>query len=146
MGLLSAMDISASGLNAQRRRLEVISSNLANANTTRTVEGGPYRRKDLVFESAPVNESFSTNLDSAMESPGRSGVEVTAIYEDETPFIKKYDPSHPDADAEGFVLMPNVNPIEEMVNMISATRSFEASVQSINTIKDIARKSLEIGR
>jgi flagellar basal-body rod protein FlgC len=146
MGLLSAMDISASGLNAQRRRLEVISSNLANANTTRTVEGGPYRRKDLVFESAPVNESFSTNLDSAMERPGQSGVEVSAIYEDEAPFIKKYDPSHPDADAEGFILMPNVNPIEEMVNMISATRSFEASVQSINTIKEIARKSLEIGR
>ena len=146
MGLLSAIDISASGLNAQRRRLEVISSNLANANTTRTAEGGPYRRKDLVFEAAPVNESFCTNLDSAMENRGQSGVEVTAIYEDETPFIKKYDPSHPDADTEGFVLMPNVNPIEEMVNMISATRSFEASVQSINTIKDIARKSLEIGR
>jgi flagellar basal-body rod protein FlgC len=146
MGLLSAIDISASGLNAQRRRLEVIASNLANANTTRTVEGGPYRRKDLVFESAPVTESFSTNLNSAMEDPGQSGVEVTAIYEDEAPFIKKYDPSHPDADAEGFVLMPNVNPIEEMVNMISATRSFEASVQSINTIKEIARKSLEIGR
>ncbi len=146
MGLLSAMDISASGLNAQRRRLEVISSNLANANTTRTAEGGPYRRKDLVFESAPVQEAFNNTLNSAMAGQGEDGVEVSAIYEDEAPFLKKYDPSHPDADAEGFVLMPNVNPIEEMVNMISATRSFEASVQSINTIKDIARKSLEIGR
>ena len=146
MGLLSAMDISASGLNAQRRRLEVISSNLANANTTRTIEGGPYRRKDLVFESAPVQEAFNNTLNSAMAGQGEDGVEVSAIYEDEAPFLKKYDPSHPDADAEGFVLMPNVNPIEEMVNMISATRSFEASVQSINTIKEIARKSLEIGR
>ena len=146
MGLLSAIDISASGLNAQRRRLEVISSNLANANTTRTAEGGPYRRKDLVFEAAPVKESFNSTLDSALGGSDETGVEVTAIYEDETPLIKKYDPSHPDADAEGFVLMPNVNPIEEMVNMISATRSFEANVQSINTIKEMSRKSLEIGR
>ncbi len=146
MGLLSAIDISASGLNAQRRRLEVISSNLANANTTRTVEGGPYRRKDLVFEAAPVSESFNSTLDSALGSSGEASVEVTGIYEDETPPIKKYDPSHPDADAEGFVLMPNVNPIEEMINMISATRSFEANVQSINTIKQMAQKSLEIGR
>ena len=146
MGLLSAIDISASGLNAQRKRLEVISSNLANANTTRTVEGGPYRRKDLVFEAAPVSESFNTTLNSALGSAGEASVEVTGIYEDETPPIKKYDPSHPDADSEGFVLMPNVNPIEEMINMISATRSFEANVQSINTIKQMAQKSLEIGR
>jgi flagellar basal-body rod protein FlgC len=146
MGLLSAIDISASGLNAQRKRLEVISSNLANANTTRTAEGGPYRRKDLVFEAAPVSGSFNSTLNSALGSSGEASVEVTGIYEDETPPIKKYDPSHPDADAEGFVLMPNVNPIEEMINMISATRSFEANVQSINTIKQMAQKSLEIGR
>jgi flagellar basal-body rod protein FlgC len=146
MGLFSALDISASGLNAQRRRLEVISSNLANANTTRTAEGGPYRRRDLVFETTPVETGFNATLENAIEDQTARGVEVTAVYEDETPFNKKYDPSHPDADAEGFVLMPNVNPVEEMVNMLSATRSFEASVQSINTIKEIARKSLEIGR
>lgn len=146
MSLFSALDISASGLNAQRRRLEVISSNLANVNTTRTEEGGPYRRKDLVFESTEVENSFNTTLSNTMEDQAARGVEVSAIYEDEAPFNKKYDPSHPDADAEGFVIMPNVNPVEEMVNMLSATRSFEASVQSINTIKEIARKSLEIGR
>ena len=100
MSLFSALDINASGLTAQRRRIEVISSNLANANTTRTAEGTPYKRKDLVFESAPVSD----------------------------------------------VLYPNVSPIEEMVNLLSATRSFEANVQSMNAIKELARKSLEIGK
>jgi flagellar basal-body rod protein FlgC len=146
MSLFSALDISASGLTAQRRRIEVISSNLANSNTTKTAEGGPYRRKDLVFESAPVSNPFSSALESEMQNQSEAGVSVIGIYEDSSPFLKRYDPSHPDADAEGFVLLPNISPVEEMVNLLSATRSFEANVQSINAIKEIAQKSLEIGK
>ena len=144
MNLLKALDISAMGLTAQRQRIEVISSNLANANTTRTVEGGPYRRKDLVFEAAPVNSSFSSAMNAELED--QQGVEVVGIYEDESPLVRKYDPGHPDADAEGYVTFPNVSPIEEMVNLLSATRSFEANTQAISAIKEIAAKSVEIGR
>lgn len=145
MSLFSALDINASGLTAQRRRIEVISSNLANANTTRTAEGTPYKRKDLVFESAPVSDGFGSALTSEMAN-GEAGVEIAGIYEDGTQFIRRYEPSHPDADGEGYVLYPNVSPIEEMVNLLSATRSFEANVQSMNAIKELARKSLEIGK
>ncbi|MEW5978233.1 MAG: flagellar basal body rod protein FlgC [Acidobacteriota bacterium] len=146
MSLFSALDISATGLTAQRRRLEVISSNLANANTTRTPEGGPYRRRDVVFEAVASGGGFPEVLDAALGDRGARGVEVVGVYEDDTPFNRKHDPSHPDADAEGYVLLPNVSPVEEMVNMLSATRSFEANVQSINAIKDMARRSLEIGK
>jgi flagellar basal-body rod protein FlgC len=146
MNLLSALEISASGLTAQRQRIEVISSNLANANTTRTSEGGPYRRRDLVFESGPVQSSFSNALNAELQDQAGAGVEVIGIYEDSSPFIRRYDPGHPDADKEGYVLMPNVNPIEEMVNLVSATRSFEANTQAISAIKEIAQKSVEIGR
>ncbi len=146
MSLFSALDINASGLTAQRRRIEVISSNLANANTTRTVDGGPYRRKELVFESAPVSASFNDTLNQEIAQPGEMGVAVTGIYESADSFVRRYEPAHPDADAEGYVLYPNVSPVEEMVNMLSATRSFEANVQSMNAIKELARKSLEIGK
>ena len=146
MSLLSALDISASGMTAQRQRIEVISSNLANANTTRTAEGGPYRRKDLVFEAGSVSPAFSNAFAAALQGGNEAGVEVAGIYEDNAPFIRRYDPSHPDANEEGYVLMPNVNPIEEMVNLVSATRSFEANTQAISAIKEIAQKSVEIGR
>jgi flagellar basal-body rod protein FlgC len=133
-------------LTAQRQRVEVISSNLANADTTRTEEGGPYRRKDLVFTSQSVEGSFQTMLGDAMDSEIGKGVRVAGIYQDNSPFIRRYEPGHPDADAEGYVLTPNVSPIEEMVNLISATRSFEANTQAISAIKEIAQKSLEIGK
>jgi flagellar basal-body rod protein FlgC len=146
MNLLSALQIAASGLTAQRQRMEVISSNLANANTTRTEDGGPYRRKDLVFEPLAMRTSFSDALNAAIDREGGNGVQVAGIYEDDAPFIRKYDPGHPDADPEGYVLMPNVSPIEEMVNLISATRSFEANTQAMSAIKEIAQKSLELGK
>jgi flagellar basal-body rod protein FlgC len=146
MSLLSALSISSMGLTAQRRRMEVISSNLANASTTRTPEGGPYCRKDVVFQSAPANGSFDATLEGELGGKAAQGVEVAAIYEDPAPFIQRYDPSHPDADANGYVMFPNVSPVEEMVNLLSATRSFEATVQTINSIKDMARRSVEIGR
>ena len=146
MSLFSALDINATGLTAQRRRIEVISSNLANANTTRTAEGTPYRRRDLVFETAPVSSTFGESLNSALDPSGDPGVEISGIFEDDDPFIRRYEPSHPDADSEGYVQYPNVSPIEEMVNLLSATRSFEANVQSMTTIKELARKSLAIGK
>jgi flagellar basal-body rod protein FlgC len=146
MNLLSALQIAASGLTAQRQRIEVISSNLANANTTRTAEGGPYRRKDLVFESQRMVDSFSSELNAAIDNQAGKGVQVVGIFEDNAPFIRRYDPGHPDADPEGYVLMPNVSPIEEMVNLISATRSFEANTQAVTAIKEMAQRSLEIGK
>jgi flagellar basal-body rod protein FlgC len=146
MNIFSALQIAASGLTAQRQRVEVISSNLANADTTRTEQGGPYRRKDLVFTTQSVQGSFQTMLGEAMDGEMGKGVRVAGIYEDNSPFIRRYEPGHPDADAEGYVLTPNLSPIEEMVNLISATRSFEANTQAISAIKEIAQKSLEIGK
>jgi flagellar basal-body rod protein FlgC len=146
MSLLNAFNISSMGLTAQRRRIEVISSNLANAQTTRTDSGEPYRRKELVFQAAPVQESFSSALDHEMGGEAVQGVQVAGIYEDPSPLIRRYEPNHPDADEKGFVTYPNVSPVEEMVNLLSASRSFEAGVQSINAIKDMTRRSLEIGK
>lgn len=146
MNIFTALDINATGLTAQRQRIEVISSNLANASTTRTTEGGPYRRKDLVFESTSPESSFASAFSAQFESGVEQAVQVIGIYEDASPFIRKYEPAHPDADAEGYVTYPNVSPIEEMVNLLSATRSFEANTQAINAIKEIAAKSVEIGR
>ncbi len=146
MSLLNAFNISSMGMTAQRRRIEVISSNLANASTTRTAEGGPYRRKDVVFQAASSHDSFADTLRGELEEPGAQGVQVAAIYEDAAPFIRRYEPNHPDADEKGYVSYPNVSPVEEMVNLLSASRSFEAGVQSINAIKDMARRSVEIGR
>jgi flagellar basal-body rod protein FlgC len=146
MNLLSALQIAASGLTAQRQRVEVISSNLANSDTTRTEQGGPYRRKDLVFTTESMHGSFQTMLGDALDNEAGKGVRVAGIYEDDSPFIRRYEPGHPDADADGYVLMPNISPVEEMVNLISATRSFEANTQAVSAIKELAQKSLEIGR
>jgi flagellar basal-body rod protein FlgC len=146
MNLLSALQIAASGLTAQRQRIEVITSNLANANVTHTDEGGPYRRKDVVFAPQAMQSRFSDALNAALDDKAGNGVRVAGIYEDGSPFIRRYDPGHPDADAEGYVLMPNVSPVEEMVNLISATRSFEANAQAMSAIKEIAQKSLELGK
>jgi flagellar basal-body rod protein FlgC len=146
MSVFSALDISATGLTAQRQRIDVISSNLANAGVTRTPEGGPYRRKDLVFESTTPDSEFAQAFGSAIGGTQEAGVQVIGIYEDQSPFIKRYEPNHPDHDSEGNVSYPNVNPIEEMVNLLSATRSFEANTQAVSAIKEIASKSLEIGK
>ena len=133
MDLFTAMDISASGLRAQRTRMNVISSNIANSQTTRTPEGGPYKRRDVIFKE----NSFDQQL---------AAVEVDNIVTDNTPGKRMFEPSNPDADATGYVTMPNVNMMEEMVNMISATRSFEANTIAVKSQKDMAMKSLTIGR
>ena len=147
MGFFKALDVGASGLTAQRLRMDTISQNIANVNTTRTENGTPYRRKDVVFQERKNTDSFSTYLSNASGSiDGGNGVRVTKIVEDTSEFKKVYNPGHPDADKDGYVSMPNVDVITEMVNMISATRSYEANVTSINATKSMAMKALEIGR
>lgn len=147
MGFFGSLDIGASGLTAQRVRMDIISQNIANVNTTRTEDGTPYRRKDVLFEERSGSGSFSDALSAASDKLSNGqGVRVTKIVEDSSEFKKVYDPGHPDADEDGYVSMPNVDVVTEMVNMISATRSYEANVTSINATKSMAMKALEIGK
>jgi flagellar basal-body rod protein FlgC len=142
MGMFDVLAISSSGLRAQRNRLEVIATNLANVHTTRTEEGGPYRKKDIVFASDDVSgEKFSTLLNKKVE-----GVKVDAIEESNKSFERIFDPAHPDADKEGYVSLPNVNVMEEMVDMMSATRSYEANINVISATKHMFMKAIEILR
>ncbi len=141
MDFFTAFNISASALSAQRTRMNIISSNIANINSTETPEGGPYRRKDVVFSERSPESSFSDILREKVK-----GVEVVGIVEDPRPFKSVYDPYHPNADKNGYVQYPNVNMIEEMVNLLSAKRSYEANVSVIKASKSMANKALEIGR
>ncbi|MFP3984092.1 MAG: flagellar basal body rod protein FlgC [Desulfurivibrionaceae bacterium] len=143
MDFLTAMDISGSGLKAQRARLNVTAMNLANANTTRTIEGGPYRAKSVVFSAEAVND-FSSALEQA--SSELREVEVSQVVEDDKPFKEVYDPSHPDANEEGIVEMPNVDVPEQMVDMLSAKRSYEANATAVDSLKSMALRALEISR
>ncbi|NLK96948.1 flagellar basal body rod protein FlgC [Defluviitalea saccharophila] len=146
MSFFNSMNINASGLTAQRLRMDIISQNIANINTTRTENGQPYRRKTVLFEERNTSPSFGSILKNSMEQLNGSGVRVSRIAEDNSDFKLVYEPEHPDADENGYVRMPNVNIIEEMVNMISANRSYEANVTAMNTNKNMALKALEIGR
>src|SRR4030042_2741151 len=134
MGFFTAFEISSSALSAQRTRMDIVAANLANAETTRTPEGGPYQRREVVFQAAPLNENFQTTLGNAINEI--EGVEVSKISIDPDPSVLKYDPGHPDADAEGFVHYPNINLVKEMVDMISATRSYQANIAVFETSKD----------
>jgi flagellar basal-body rod protein FlgC len=142
MSLMTAIEVSSSGLSAQRRRLEVLVSNLANANTTQPAGKEPFRRKDVVFSSAAPTQSFGSSMDDAMSSI--CGVEVSGVVTDRLDPIKRYEPGHPHADKDGYVLYPNINAMEEMVNVLSAARSYEANLQALNTAKDMIQKTLEI--
>lgn len=144
MDLLSSLRISSSGLAAQRKRMEAHSSNIANAQTTRTAEGGPYRRKEVVFGSEPARETFSEILEGELAENAQTVHATEVVHTDKV--IYKYDPSHPDANSEGYVAMPDVNPMVEMANMIEAQRAYESNVTAINTTKQMAMKTLEIGR
>jgi flagellar basal-body rod protein FlgC len=146
VSFLNSINISASGLTAEKLRMDVISRNIANVNTTRTADGTPYRRQVVVFQEGEAQMSFSDYLSAASRSLIGSGVKVTGIKEDSTPFKSVYDPGHPDADEKGYVRMPNVDVMTEMVNMISASRAYEANVTAINSAKSMALKALEIGR
>ena len=145
MDFFDALNTSSAALSAQRLRMNLISGNLANVNTTRTNQGGPYRRKEAVFAAQPLNQSFKRIL-ADRQNNNLSSVKVARVFEDRNPPIMKYDPQHPDADAKGYVAMPNINLMEEMVNMISATRGYEANVTALKAAKDMALKALEIGR
>ncbi|MBW4054171.1 MAG: flagellar basal body rod protein FlgC [Proteobacteria bacterium] len=145
MDFFSSMNVSSSALSAERTRMNLISSNLANAKATRTPEGGPYKRKDAIFSATPVDSPFDRALDGAAAQQLRK-VEVSGIVEDQNPPRLEYDPGHPDANAQGYVAMPNVNVIEEMTDMISATRSYEANVTAVQAAKSMAMKTLEIGK
>ena len=145
MDFLTSLKISSSGLAANRKRMAAISSNIANAQTTRTAEGGPYRRKEVVFGSEPARDTFSEILEGELDEKAQT-VHATEVISTDRPPLPKYDPSHPDADKKGYVYMPNINVMEEMANMISASRSYEANISAINTAKSMAMKALEIGR
>lgn len=161
--IFDAIDISASGLSVQRLKMNLISENIANAETTRTPEGEAYRRKLAVVETGVPGEKFSQSLHRAQLSLSRSdgehmpaepfkrsspcsvpGVHVAQVEEDPSPFRMVYDPSHPDADAEGYVAMPNVNIVQEMTDLINTSRAFEADVTAINSTKDMLRKAIKL--
>lgn len=145
MSFMSGMNISSSGMTAQRLRLDIISQNIANVNTTRDAEGNVYRRKTVVF----AEKDATPFGDILMKTAGTSGsgVKVTEISEDnESELRKVYDPSHPDANEEGYVTYPNINIVQEMTDMIDATRSYEANVTAFNATKNIAMKGLELGK
>ena len=143
MDIFTSLQISSSALTAQRTRLNVISSNLANVGTTRTPEGGPYRKQDVVFRSVPGG--FDQQLSQAMGG-AVSGVEVAEIRPNPAPFRSIYEPGHPDADENGMVALPNIDTMAEIVDMMSATRSYEANASAIQAAKRMALKALEIGR
>lgn len=129
--------VSASGLFAQRARMNLVASNMANAHTTRTEEGGPYRRQDIVFTATPMGKD---------PKDGINGVSVSEVVEDQSPFQQVYEPGNPDADENGIVSMPNVNPLEEMVNMMMASRAYEANVSTFNISKGMFKQALQIGK
>ncbi|HZJ76437.1 MAG TPA: flagellar basal body rod protein FlgC [Oscillospiraceae bacterium] len=147
MSIFKSINISASGLTAERFRMDIISKNIANANTTRTVNGTPYRRQVVVFKTKDDNMSFSEYLKHAKgKESNLMGVEITSIQDDPSPFKEVYDPGHPDADENGYVSMPNVDIVSEMANLISASRAYEANVTAINGTKAMVLKALEIGK
>ena len=145
MGIFSAIDTSATGLSAERLRMDVISNNIANVNTTRTENGGPFRRQMVIFQSREGDPDASFPNISKLESVGR-GVRVKSIMDDMSPFKLEYDPNHPDADEDGYVRRPNITVVHEMVDMITCTRAYEANVQCINSAKDMVSSALNIGR
>ena len=145
MDFMTSLKVSASGLSANRKRMAAISSNIANAQTTRTVEGGPYRKKEVVFGASPARESFSEILEGKLGEKIQK-VHATEIISSNKPPILKYEPDHPDANPEGYVAYPDVNVMEEMADMISASRAYEANISAMNTAKSMAIKALEIGR
>lgn len=156
MAFLNSLNIAGSALTAQRARFDIISENVANVDTTRTPAGGPYRRKVVVFEDKAGDVTFRDSLDRALSQGkigGRlvrrrtaPGVRVAKIVEDQSALKTKYDPEHPDADAMGYVKLPNVNMVEETIDSMSATRSYQANVTVLNAVKMMATKALEIGR
>ena len=145
MSLFSLLSVNASGMAAQRTRAEMLVENLANAETTRTPEGGPYRRKDVVFEAQPVESPFASVFES-LASPGATGVGVREVVVDNRDPERRYLPGHPDADAEGYVAFPRINPAEDMVDLMGASRGYEANVAAMSAVKDMIQRSIDLLR
>ena len=147
MSFLSAFNTSVSGMTAQRQRVNTISENIANAETTRTPQGGPYRRREVILASVANDRTFEEELLSQDRSVSTSTeVKVVGIVQDERPPILRFEPGHPDANEEGYVEMPNVNIMEEMVNLMSANRSYEATTAAFNATKNMVQSALDLGR
>jgi len=149
MGFMDTLAISASGMTAERLRMDVVANNLANVNTTRTPGGGPFRRQQVSF--SPAGTSFAQTLaglsgDDSEDGAVTGGVQVSGIVPDNRPFKRVYQPGHPDADAQGYVSLPNIDTVTEMVDMMGATRAYEANVAAVGAVKSMAMKALEIGR
>ena len=145
MSLISALSVSASGMSAQRTLAELLVENLANAETTRTADGGPYRRKDAMFQSSDVGSSFS-DLFSLEMDPQSTGVKVSEITVDQRDPDKRYLPGHPDADKDGYVAFPKINPAEDMVDMMGAQRNYQGNIAAISAVKDMIQKSIDLLR
>ena len=145
MDFMTALDIGASGLAAERTNINIISMNLANVKTTRTPEGGPYQRKSVLLNSVEVDQPFSAHMQSAVDKELR-GVRVMHIATDNRPFKMVFEPGHPDADEQGMVKYPDINMVEEMANLMTAQRGYEANVSTIDAVKSMYNKALEIGR
>ena len=145
MSLFTMLSINASGMAAQRQRAELLVENLANAETTRTREGGPYRRKDVVFEAQPVASPFASVFESLTQA-GASGVAVSQVVVDTREPDKRYMPGHPDADPQGYVAFPRVNPAEDMVDLLGASRGYSANVAAMSVVKDMIQRSLDLMR
>ncbi len=145
MDFMTALDIGASALSTDRTQLNVIAMNIANAKTTRTVDGGPYRRKTVVRETADIDNHFGVHMRSALDRELK-GVRVANVVNDDRPLKAVYEPGHPDADDEGYVLYPDINVVEEMANMMTAQRGYDANVTTIDTVKSMYLKALEIGK
>jgi len=145
VSLFAALSVSASGMAAERTRATLLVENIANSETTRTPEGGPYRRKDAIFSTEQVGSAFGSELDAQMGGEeGLTGVKVAGISVDTRPSEKRYMPGHPDADAQGYVAMPRVNPAEDMVDLVGANRSYQANVAAISAVKDMIQKSIDL--
>jgi flagellar basal-body rod protein FlgC len=142
MSLFAALSVGASGMAAQRARAELLVENLANSETTRTPEGGPYRRKDAVFESTTVDSPFSSVFDTQLQSAG--GVAVADVITDTSAPELRYQPNHPDANTDGYVAYPHVNPAEDMVDLMGAARGYEANVAAIGAVKDMIQRSIDL--
>jgi flagellar basal-body rod protein FlgC len=143
MSLFNSLSVSASGMSAQRQRAEILVENLANSETTRTPEGGPYRRKDVVFQSAPQTSPFASVFEAELEG---NGVEVSGVVEDDQEADKRYLPGHPDADANGYVAFPRMNPASDMVDLMGASRGYQANVAAMGAVKDMITRSIDLLR
>jgi flagellar basal-body rod protein FlgC len=144
MNLFAMFDVSGSALTAERERAEVVASNMANAETTRTAKGGPYQRQEVVFGSTPVGGSNFAEALASAGGPNVQGVHIVNVVSDPTPPLRRFDPSHPDADAEGYVAYPAINPVQEMVDLMGAARAYQLNISALQSTKQMIQQSLEI--